>query len=867
MADLSSDTTSYGMQTPEQAADADTMASDQTERACCAQWHKRLKEAALFDKEFRRSIARDRRYLSGQKPRFKVIVPIAQTYVDILESFLFTRNPTVEVDPSKLTEPPPQKEVLAKSINQVLQKRQQQFGGMQNLAAIGKQFAQNLSPDQLAGLAHRGTYLLRQQGAGQPGMPQPPPPGAGDATQMQPPTNIPDNDPEVQALVEQVMSPYRRQRDNATQFADTLTIAIQKTWEQANLKVRGKKLVNGAISVGAGWIKAAWFERKGKDPTTQRQIQDLMEQAADLQAMKEDLASGNLSAEQKDAKLAEIRQTIDGLNAQDEVTLERGFLIENVPQQNIQVSTEVSSIADYKDAEWIAHHTYPRLDRAKADYPDIADKIDKATKYYPVKPKPRRDTTSTTAEAQFPEDREVKAEDAEFFRQSNSTGSEGVTHSDPCVKVTEIWDRISGNVITLIDGLTMYAKPPFVPEVKSTRGIPFFLYAIGIVDGERHPVSYISRSDTLLDEYNDTRTKKRTVKRRSVPKTVYARSQLTAHEAAKIARADTGEMVGIDTTNPDQPLNTIIAPVAYNGVDAALYDTSDVVGELNRIWGIDEALQGAAPVAQVGASSQPQTATYTEQQSAGTHTRLSKRTDDLDDVFNDLAQYTGEQLLQAWSTEDAIEAAGPWALWPEGLSLQDMQVMASVKVTAGSSGAPATALQQQAWAALLPQLKEAIKEIGALRKSTPEEIADCIEQVVLETARRTGDRMDPTRFIPDAPRQPPPPVQPPQPPLQDTALAGAQAQAMLQILVDCRAKAIAAPAAQALIQACYPKVPLPIIQEMVKGALPLPGDPPTEIKSKNVQTRSPESKNPSEVNPNPLPMPTPQQPITPGMPA
>jgi hypothetical protein len=856
MADLTDDTTSYGMQTPEQANDEATSADDKTERADCQKWHKRLKEGAKFDREARRSIARDRRYLSGSKARFKVIVPIAQTYVGILESALFVRNPAVEVDASAMTEPPPQKAVLAKAVSQILQKRQQQFGNMQHSAQIGKAMAQVLPPQAMLALKAKGDAAIQQraQETGQPAPPQPPP--GVDITQMPPPQMVPDNDPEVQQLVDQVMTPYRTQRDYASQFADTMQIAIQKTWDQANLKIRGKKMVNSAISIGGGWIKAAWFERKGKDPTTQKQINDLMEQAAEIQAMKEDIEGGDLTEEQKNAKLAEIQQTIDGLNAGDEITLERGFLIENVPLQDMQVSTEVASIADYKDAEWIAHSTYPRLDRAKADYPDIAKKIDRATKYYPVRPRPRRDMTAQTFEAQFPDDREVKAEDAEFFRTSQANGTEGVDQSEPCVKVIEIWDRISGNVITLIDGLQMYAKQPYVPKIKSTRGIPFFYYGIGIVDGERHPVSYISRSDTLLDEYNDTRTKKRTVKRRSVPKTVYQRSQLNIEEAKKIARADTGEMVGIDTTNPDQPLNTIIAPVAYNGVDASLYDTSDIVGELNRIWGIDEALQGAAPVAQGG----PQTATYTEQQSAGTQMGMTKRSDDLDDVFDDLAQYTGEQLLQAWDTEDAIEAAGPWALWPEGLSLQDMQVMASIRVTAGSSGAKATAQQQQAWAALLPQIKEAIKDIGALRKSQPEEIADCIEQVVIETARRTGDRLDPTRFIPDAPRQPPPQMPPPQPPLQDTALNGAQVQAMIQALVDCRAKAIAAPAAKALLQACFPKVPEPLIDAMVKGALPLPGDPPTEIKSKNVQTRSPESKNPSEENPNPPPAPAPVMP-------
>jgi hypothetical protein len=851
MSTSSEENFSFAGQTAEQQADTDVESKDSQETADCKQWHKRLKDAKEFDREAHRAYARDRSYLSGSKAKFKVIVPIAQTYVDILESFLYTRNPTVEVDPTAMSEPPPQKQVLAKAVEQVLAKRQQQFQGMQKSAQIGKMMAQVLPPQVMMEMKARGDQAIQQK-AQQTGQPPPPSPPPGiDITQMQPPQNVPDTDPEVQQTVDEVMTPYRKMRDDASQFADTLEILVQKSWETADLKRRGKKCVNSAISIGIGWIKAGWYERKGEDPTTQRQLNDLLEQAAELEANRQIIAKGDKTEEQLDARRAELQQQIAGIQAMDDVVLERGFLIENVPAQDIQVSTEVASIADYKDAAWITHYTYPTLERARADYPDIANKLDKANKYYAVKPKARRTTTNLTSEAQFPEDKEIRSEDAQFFRMSDSTGNRQVQSSDPCIQVKEIWDRVTGNIITLIDGLNMYAKPPYVPEVKSTRGFPFFQYAIGIVDGERHPVSYISRSDTLIEEYNDTRTKFRTVRRRSIPKTVYQRSQLPADEAQKLARADTGEMVGIDTTNPDQPLNQVMAQVVYAGVDPALYDTSTIVSELERVWGIAEALQAAT---QPG---QPMTAAQSEIQSSGTQNRLGKRTDDLDDMLSDLAQYTAEQLLQVIQEEDAVEMAGPWAFWPTGLSIQDMQVMTSVKVSAGSSGRPATAMQQQAWAAILPQLKASIEQIGALRKSSPDEIADCLEQLVIETTRRTGDRIDPTRFLPDPPRQPPPQPPPKMPPLQDSALNGAQAQAMLQILLDCRGKAIAAPAATAILHACFPQVPQAIVEAMVKGALPLPGDPPTEIKSKNVQTRSPESKNPSEANPNPPPMPTP----------
>lgn len=848
MASFDDETISYGAQSPAQQAEDDVAADDSQETADVKRWHKRIKDARDFDKEAHRGYARDRTYLSGTKPKFKVIVPIAQTYVGILNSFLYTKNPSVEVDPTAMTEPPPQKEILAKAIEQVLAKRQQQAQGIQQYAQLGKALTANMPPEQLAALAQHGQQLLQQQGAGQTGFPIPPPPGSGDATQLKPPQDVPDNDPEVQQVVDQVMTPYRQKRDDATQFADTLEILIQKTWDQADLKRRGKRIVNSAVSIGIGWMKAAWFERKGQDPTMQRRLNDLLEQAAELQANREQIEKGDKTSEELDARRAELEQQIAGIEAMDEVVLERGFLMENVPAQDIQVSTEIACLADYKDAEWICHFTYPTLERAKADMPDIADKLDKANKYYPVKPCGRRSSSNTTYEAQFSEDKEIRAADAEFFRSADAPGNRETQASSCCVQVKEIWDRISGNVITLVDGLNLYAKQPYVPDVKSTRGIPFFQYAIGYVDGERHPVSYISRSDTIIDEYNDTRTKYRTVRRRSVPKTVYQRSQLEAEEAKKLARADVGEMVGIDTTNPDQPLNQIMMPVSYAGVDPALYDTQVIVNELERVWGIAEALQAAS-------QGPNPTATQSELQNTGTQTVIGDRRDDLDDMLSDLAQYSAEVLLQVLTEDDAIEMAGPWAFWPTGLSIQDMQVMTSVKVSAGSSGRPATALQQQAWAAILPQMKAAIEQIGALRGSQPDEVADCVEQLVIETVRRTGDRIDPTRFIPDPPRQPPPPKPVPQPPLQDSALNGTQIQALTQILTDVRGRVIAAPAAIALIQAVAPKVPLPIVQEMVKGSVPLPGDPPTEIKSKNVQTRSPESHNPSEANPNPPPVP------------
>ncbi|MFP3649049.1 hypothetical protein, partial [Paraburkholderia sp. SIMBA_054] len=80
-----------------------------------------------------------------------------------------------------------------------------------------------------------------------------------------------------------------------------------------------------------------------------------------------------------------------------------------------------------------------------------------------------------------------------------------------------------------------------------------------------------------------------------------------------------------------------------------------------------------------------------------------------------------------------------------------------VDIRAGSSGRPATALRRQQWATILPQLQSSVMTIGQLRQATPAEMADSLEQLVVETIQRTGDTsIDPYTFIPQGQPQPAP---------------------------------------------------------------------------------------------------------------
>jgi hypothetical protein len=85
------------------------------------------------------------------------------------------------------------------------------------------------------------------------------------------------------------------------------------------------------------------------------------------------------------------------------------------------------------------------------------------------------------------------------------------------------------------------------------------------------------------------------------------------------------------------------------------------------------------------------------------------------------------------------------------MSIEDLSALVNVRIRAGSSGKPNTTAERQAWAQTMPVVQAAIVQVGQLRGSSPDEIADCIEALVAETIRRSGDNLDPEQFMPTSP--------------------------------------------------------------------------------------------------------------------
>ena len=771
-----------------------------------AQWHKEIAAARKFDADARTEYARNRKYCNATRGKYTVEVPIAPAYVDVLQSFLYARNPAVSIAPSAMTEPPPQKAIYGMVLEQFQQAQAQQQAQMRQIGMQAQGATANMPPEQVAQLRAKGQQILAQSSGGQ--LSAPGPQGPDGLASAEPPPISPD-DPKVLEAVEQLLAPYRKQREDAKQFGQTMEIIVTHLWDKAMLKARAKMMVKSALSVGVGWIKAFWTQRMGKDPVAIQQIRDLQQQMANIKATRDDLESGE-SDKSPELLMAELKQQIAGLMGKVQIVVARGFVTDFIAAEDIQVSTEVPSLTLYRDACWIAHRSFITCKQAQADYPDLPrDKLDGAKKYFARKPRDKRDD-DVGRWTRSNEDTRLTEKDADYYiTESTNVGGEKGGKEMLCR--WEVWDLESGNVLTLLEGVSCYAKPPFVPEQSSTRGHPFFLYCIGSVDGERHPYSMIARSESLFDEYNSVRSNYKEARRRAIPKTAWNRAAMDETEAAKISQATTGEMVGLAMLDPSMPLKDALVPIAYNNVDMALYDTGVIRAELEMIWGIQEALSSSIHTAK--------TATESEIQQQGTQSRSGYMSDDLDALFDDMAKYTAEIALQVLSEDDVRGIAGPFALWEPSLGVEDLNAMLEISIDAGSSGKPKTAIQQQAWATLLPMLKTLIQEIGQLLGSDPEEIADCLEELARETAKRAGDTVDIDQFLPDPPRVPQPKPQPTPPPAVDTALAGPQTAEIIEIAQQVAAGLMTVDTATGIIAIAYPLVPPELVQKTIDGAL------------------------------------------------
>jgi hypothetical protein len=538
-------------------------------------------------------------------------------------------------------------------------------------------------------------------------------------------------------------------------LAKTMELVISSLWKNPNtrLKATARRWVRSSLSVGSGWLKVILMSTGSNIPQMQNELNDTRRNLADLEAEQLKLSDpdyqGEKSEEEIVASMAKLRDLEASVQRRLEVAIRKALVVDFVSPEDLQVSLDVRSTNDYTSAGWMANAIYRPIDELCAMFPRLTkDDVKEAKEYYQRRDRntsPLSDRVLLTGLV----DDSVNAEEADQYVTNSGRGpadEQGVAFG----KVVELWDRHTGHIYTMVEGVKKWAKEPYQPDYPTSRFFPYFGLAFYDVDGARHPQSLTWRLMKLQDEYCSVRSNLRLTRQRATPGTIYDAGQLGPEEVAKLGRSVQQEFVGLRPTDPSKPLRDLFAPKPVEIGDGRLYDPAPIMSDMERISGVQEALQQSTAT--------PKTATEANIQQSGFASRTTADRDTLETALTDLANYTAELALSGLSTIDAQRIAGSHAFWPEGMAIDDMLTMVEVEIEAGTTGKPRELGDREAWGVVLPVLADMQAKIqeAMLMGNTP--LADAMSNLLAETMSRMGDDIDPERFVPQMPQAQPPPL-------------------------------------------------------------------------------------------------------------
>lgn len=528
--------------------------------------------------------------------------------------------------------------------------------------------------------------------------------------------------------------------EDMTMFADTLQLVISRLWKDAKLKKRIRKQLRSTLSVGVGWAKSLVYTEQRPCPQIEKELGSVQDNIQQIEGILKVL--GDPSADpDREKELERLKNQQLGLQQQKERSVKRGQCYDIVRADDMQVSLDVADLTDHLEADFNSNDMYIVKDQALGRFPRLtATDMKTATIYH------QRQTgiqDKATGSVRMPD---AKVDEGVFVKSTDNPGLGNATMGGQkpveFIKATELWDRRDNLIKTFIDGVEKWAVEPYAPPQASDRFYPYFLLALFVVDGSRHPQSLSWRMRKLQDEYSTKRSNGRLTTERSVPGTVFNRGALSPEDAKKLEDSVHLEMVGLNPTNPSADIRTIVTEKPLPRVDPLLFDTTPVVRDMQIVSGVQEAMAAQ----QTGG---PKTATEADIQSQGFASRTGADRDTLEEMLTELAQYTAVLAIQSLTPEEAQRIAGPNAYWPVGMAVDDILTLVEVEIVAGTTGKPGAKADKETWATILPMVQSMMLQIQQLQLTNPA-LAEGYRNLLRETLRRLDDRFDIDTIMPVA---------------------------------------------------------------------------------------------------------------------
>jgi hypothetical protein len=511
------------------------------------------------------------------------------------------------------------------------------------------------------------------------------------------------------------------------------------------------------------------------DPIMRSRIQDSQDNILRLEGLIA-ACEDEKARSDHEAKLAELKQVMAGLQAQSEVVAAEGLVIDRVSSDRLVVDPAVEDVWEYVNADWMAEKIPMRKSKARAQFKDF--NLDSATTY-------------AVAETGKDHGR----------RQAFAPVQNGGLGDDAMVMVWEVWSRADNRIYTLVEGCNkQFAVAPYTPKLTGERWWPYFLLPFQSVDGEFAAQSLVDVLERLQDEHNETRDKFAEV-RRNIKPHFLARADLKDKDIQKRTVAGIAEII---TINTEDNLDSVFREAQQLKIDPLVFDTAPIRNDWEQVSGLSDAARSVVV--------QPKTATEAAISDQSLAARVAEFRDQIEDGLTEIAQYSSELCLLAMTPAQVETIMGAPVAEPEEAELAEVAAAAlsgqpaplpeppeptyiwpgtpqmpgpatpesvfnliQLKVRAGSTAAPNKLEMQDNWNKALQLLMPMIDKIRAVEAAggdaTPE------RELVKETAARFDETIDIERFLPVKPqKQPVMPVLPgaapggPQPALPQPAV-------------------------------------------------------------------------------------------------
>lgn len=487
-------------------------------------------------------------------------------------------------------------------------------------------------------------------------------------------------------------------------FALTSEIVLQECLvKDAKLKKQAKKALRSTYTTSIGWLKCSWQEDRKKDPLIDNQIKDTQDNIDRLQMLQRNLDEPGAGSSH-DLNIAQLKQTLAGLETQSEVTVARGLALDFVMSEDILIIDDsVRAVTDYPRASAIAHRVWMTHDQYKIRFG-----------YKPKK--------------------------AKAFAETNGIiSSDSVGDKASLVCVWEIWSQDDNRIYYVCIGEEGFCQEPKSPEWTGKRWYPFFLFAFNEIDGSFYPLSDIELTEALVDEYNQNREDFVRDRKACLPINVIREGgSLTDGDLLKLKNREGSDIITVKGM-PGTKLTDEIFVGSLGSINAQNYDTTPSRQDMEQLLGGGDATRGSVMNAK--------TATEAEILSQGLRGRSAERQDIIEDMLNELGPYALEICLRKMTEEEVMLIAGPDAVWPS-MTIDQIFNLITVEVRGGSTGKPDRLQEQDRWTKLLPVIKEAMQQVADLRERGQDAMANVVIELTRETLRRFDERIDIEQFLP-----------------------------------------------------------------------------------------------------------------------